>query len=50
MATKKKAAPKKHTKAEVKAKFKKKIAEAKAIHKKHPGKKWGTCVKEAFKK
>jgi hypothetical protein len=31
-------------------KFKKNIAKAKAIHKKSPGKKWATCVKQAFKK
>ena len=33
-----------------KAKFKAKIAEAKRIRAKHPGKKWTTCVKEAWKK
>ncbi len=31
-------------------KFKKKIAEAKKIHKAHPGKKFSTCIKEAYKK
>lgn len=33
-----------------KAKFKAAIARAKKIHKDHPGKKWTSCVKEAFKK
>ena len=48
MAVKKKA--KKKTKTEIKANFKKGIAKAKAIHKKSPGKKWHTCLKEGFKK
>jgi len=50
MATKKKASSKKMTKTEVKAKLKAGIARAKKIHKEHPGKKWTTCVKEAYKK
>ena len=50
MATAKKHTAKKHTKTEVKARMKKKMAEAKKIHEKHPGKKWATCVKEAWKK
>jgi hypothetical protein len=32
------------------AKLKTKMAQAKKIHKAHPGKKWTTCVKEAWKK
>jgi len=52
MATaKKKAAPKKTAgKAANKARMKKAMAKAKAIRKKSPGKKWQTCVKEAWKK
>jgi len=32
------------------AKFKTNIAKAKKIKAAHPGKKWASCVKEAFKK
>lgn len=32
------------------AKLRRIMAEAKRIHKKSPGKKWQTCVKEAAKK
>jgi len=52
MPTKKKAASKKKTasKAANTKRLKAGIARAKAIRKKSPGKKWQTCVKEAFKK
>lgn len=31
-------------------KFKAKVEEAKKIQKKHPAKKWTSCIKEAYKK
>lgn len=50
MPAKKKSTKRKGGSAAAKAKFKATIAVAKKIHKAHPGKKWTTCVKEAFKK